>query len=280
MRYAHLRAHEPLDNDRLRQLAPSVFAARPWAGDENHRGMSERYGYIPTIDILTAMRDEGFLPVAARQGKSRIEGKAQFTRHEIRLRHVDTNRALAVGDTTTEVVVTNSHDGTSQYVVDGGLYRLACLNGLMVDAGTIASVKTRHNINAIHGVIDATYEILNEMPRALEQVQQWEQLQLPPPAATAFAEAALSLRYEPGTEPVTPTQLLSARRRADTVDNLWITYNRVQENLIRGGLQSRERDPETRRRRSMRAVNEISADQRLNRALWTLAVSLHQQLAA
>jgi hypothetical protein len=54
---------------------------------------------------------------------------------------------------------------------------------------------------------------------------------------------------------------------------LWHTLNRVQENVIAGGLSAIERDAEGRRIRRVttRQVKGIDADVRLNRSLWQLA---------
>jgi len=46
-----------------------------------------RYTYIPTIEVMRGLRREGFEPFMVAQGQSRIEGKADFTKHMIRLRH-------------------------------------------------------------------------------------------------------------------------------------------------------------------------------------------------
>src|SRR5689334_25239187 len=76
-----LRSEEPLTEDRMREAAPSIFAAG------KHVSRSERYTYIPTIDVLRGLRKEGFEPFMVAQGSSRIEGKTEFTKHMIRMRH-------------------------------------------------------------------------------------------------------------------------------------------------------------------------------------------------
>ncbi|MEA9980016.1 DUF932 domain-containing protein, partial [Pseudomonas sp. RTS4] len=68
--------------------------------------------------------------------------------------------------------------------------------------------------------------------------------------------------------PITPSQLLLPRRREDRSDDLWTTFNRVQENVIKGGLDGRNKKG---RRTKTRAVNGIDQDVKLNRALWKLA---------
>ena len=72
-------------------------------------------------------------------------------------------------------------------------------------------------------------------------------------------------------------QLLRARRSEDRSSDLWTTFNRVQENTIKGGLSGRNKQG---RRTTTRAVNGIDQDVKLNRALWVLAQALRTQQAA
>ena len=43
--------------------------------------------YIPTIEVLRGLKTEGFEPFMVAQGQSRIEGKAEYTKHMLRMRH-------------------------------------------------------------------------------------------------------------------------------------------------------------------------------------------------
>ena len=76
-----MRGDQALSEDQMRAAAPSIFA------EGKHVSRSERYTYIPTIDVLRGLRKEGFEPFMVAQGKSRIEGKSEFTKHLIRMRH-------------------------------------------------------------------------------------------------------------------------------------------------------------------------------------------------
>jgi Domain of unknown function (DUF932) len=70
-----LRGDMPLTEDQMRGAAPSVFA------EGKHASRSERYTYIPTIEVLRGLRKEGFEPFMVSQCASRIEGKASYTKH-------------------------------------------------------------------------------------------------------------------------------------------------------------------------------------------------------
>ena len=76
------RLADPLSEDQMRRAAPSIFAAAP------HDSRSARYAYIPTIDILTGLKREGFEVFSAGQSRTRLADRREFTKHLVRLRHV------------------------------------------------------------------------------------------------------------------------------------------------------------------------------------------------
>ena len=98
-----------------------------------------------------------------------------------------------------------------------------------------------------------------------------QSLMLPPPAQQAMAKAALSYRFGEEYQPVTQSQILSARRWQDESNDLWTTYQRIQENLIKGGLVGRAANG---KRANTRAVKGIDSDVKLNRALWVMAENM------
>lgn len=273
MNYSTWNQSTVLTNDDLRAKAPSIFAVEPW------ERMSARYTFIPTIDIVDRMRAEGFQPVSAMQSRTRIEGKQEFTKHMIRFRDMRNGDVPAIKELGTiypELVLTNSHDGASAYKIDAGLFRLICLNGMMVSQGNVEQVNVRHSGGA-DGIIEASYQVVEQFPKVIDSVERFSRLRLEAPQAQAFAEAALSLRYDEGEAPITPAQLISPKRREDMEPTIWNTLNVAQEHLLRGG--DRGRNVETHRRLKTRAVTGISENARLNKALWMLADKMAELVA-
>ena len=173
-----------MSDDQLRRLAPSVFAT------EAHGSRSARYAYIPTSDVLAGMRKEGFVAVRAAQGRSRIEGKAEFTQHMIRFRHSDFIGTEALGQVVPEIVLVNSHDGTSSYHLMAGLFRIACLNGLIRCESTTADVKIKHTGNVIDNVIEGAFTVISDSKGAVEQAEAWGTLRLNRDEKAIMADAA------------------------------------------------------------------------------------------
>jgi hypothetical protein len=265
--------NSPMSNDELALVAPSIFAQAA------HESRSSRYAHIPTIAVLDGLRAEGFLPMMATQARVRNDASRQdYTKHMIRLRQ-QSDVGLRVGEVFPEVVLVNSHDGTSSYQLMAGLFRLVCSNGMVKGAGELGEVRVKHSGDVVREVIDASFRVLDDSQKALSTAQQWSQLQLTEGEQTALALGAHHVRFADAQgnvdTPIQPRQLLQARRGSDTGSDLWNTFNRVQENVIRGGLHGWGRDENGRGRRvTTREVKGIDGNVNLNKALWKMAEHL------
>lgn len=257
-----------LTETEMRQMAPSIFAVA------KHDSRSDRFQPIPTIEILRGLAKEGFVPVGARQSTTRDPGKAPFTKHLLRLRKLD--NTLKVGDTVCEMLLKNANDGTSAYDLMAGLFRIACLNSMVAQTGTIDTIKVRHSGDVMTKVIEGTYRVLTQAETVMAAPQDWVKARLNRDEGMALAEAAHMIRFgEPEEgQPATfePAALLKVRRQEDRDPNLWTVFNVVQENVIKGGVKGVAYNPETgvRRRQTTRPVTGIDQDVKLNKALWVL----------
>lgn len=84
-----------------------------------------------------------------------------------------------------------------------------------------------------------------------------------------FGQVALTYKYDDETKsPVSIEQIIHPRRYEDKQDDIWTTYQRVQENMIKGGLPGRTQKG---KRTTTRPVQGIDGDVKLNKALWLIA---------
>ena len=260
-----LRSNEPLSDDQLRRVAPSIFA------EAAHVSRSERYTYIPTSTVLDGLRKEGFQPFMVAQTRVRDDSKREHTKHMLRLRH-----ASQINDAeANEVILLNSHDGTSSYQMLSGLFRYACSNGL-VCGETFADIRVPHKGKVVDEVITGAFEVLDGFDLVRESRDSMREVKLDSAEADIFARAALALKYEPSDTtppPITESQVLRPRRAADSASDLWSTFNVLQENITRGGLPARMKNG---RRQSTRPVESLDTNVKLNRALWMLAEEMRR----
>ncbi len=256
----------PLTNDQLYRFAPSVFA------EEKHESRKESYKFIPTINIVEALRNEGFFPVSASESRVRDDSKKGYAKHLLRFRQHDafTN----VGDVKPEIVLLNSHDGTSSYQLSAGLYRLVCSNGMIVADSQIDAVRVRHSGNVIDNVIEGTYNIVREIPKVIEHMDIMKEISLYPDEQLALTEAAKVLRWDSEEVEVDNKELLRPRRMADKSTDLWTTFNILQEKILGGGVMVQNK--ETQRSQRAREVKSVTENVRLNKSLWVLAEMMQQ----
>lgn len=252
---------QPLDNAVIAQYAPSIMATAP------HSSRGERYAYIPTINVIEGLRANGFDLVEVAQTKCRDVSKRDYTRHMAKLR----SRSLSTdAGEVPEIIVLNSHDGSSSYQVMGGLFRFVCANGLI--AGDVFDdIRIRHTGNVVDDVIEAATRVIDNVELITNRVDAMKAITLSRPEANLFAEQAIALRWdvsETQAAPVVPDSVLRPQRWADGGADLWSTFNRVQEHLIQGGVRGRA---STGRRLTTRAVSGVNENVRLNKALWSLA---------
>ena len=260
-----IRRDRPLTIEELLRTVPSVFS------EEKHDSRSSRYTYIPTITLLGSLQQEGFYPFFACQTRVRDTSRREHTKHMLRLRRHDQINGVQVP----EIILLNSHDGSSSYQMLPGLFREVCANGLIC-GDVLGEVRVSHKGDVLSKVIEGAYEVLDTFEQVAEKRESMQSLLLSPPAQKAFAQAALTYRFGEEYQPVTREQILQPRRVEDKKEDLWTVYQRLQENLIKGGLSGRNA---TGKRTHTRAVNGIDGDIKLNKALWVMAETLFTQLA-
>ncbi len=70
-------------------------------------------------------------------------------------------------------------------------------------------------------------------------------------------------------------ELLTIRRSADKGSDLWTVFNRVQEGMIRGGLNTYTKDERGRiKYNKTRAVKSIDENLKVNKMLWSLTEAI------
>ena len=142
--------------------------------------------------MLRGLRKEGFEPFMVAQGASRVEGKSEFTKHMIRMRHAGQVQTRPEAN---EIILINSHDGASSYQMLAGMFRFVCCNGLVV--GDVADdIRIPHKGNIQGEVIEGAFRVLDEF-EAVDESHRGDEgaASSSREEESAFATAALALRY-------------------------------------------------------------------------------------
>ncbi len=252
-----------LTEDMLRVQAPSIFASGPMLG------VSRRYTFVPTARIITGLKDLNWVPVQVEEQRIRTEARRGFQKHQLRFRRAEQMETL--DEWNVELVLLNSHDAGCAYQLHAGIYRRVCSNGLVLSEGSFETIRFRHAGLEPDEVIGASLRVLDYMPKVGELVGQLHARTLETRESLLFARSALALRYPQVQEaPVDAETLLKAHRPEDEGTDLWRTLNRVQQNLIQGGVSDWHKDRRGKLR-SIRRLSGIDSKVSVNKGLWSLA---------
>lgn len=257
------RSESAMDNDTIRYYAPSIFAQRA-RGDR-----SDRYGYIPTGSVLEKMLDAGFVVHQVAQQRCNIVENREYARHMIRMYHPD------MPDTAEgryEIIMMNSHDGTSAFRLSAGFFRFVCANGLWIGQKD-ADVKVYHRgSNIAQDVIEGSFRVIADCRKSAELVEDMRTRCMGIAHRIAFAEQAVKLRF--GDKAVITTeQALRTIRHDDQADTQWNVFNRVQENIVKGGMYGRSANGKERK---VRQLNGLTKTATFNSELWELMQKIRE----
>ena len=258
-----------LTHDQLRHLAPAAFATKP------NPKVSDRYGFISTVDTLKAYEAQGWFPVSARQAYTRIEGNRPYTRHEITFARPDEKPVEKLGDVVPRIRLVNSHGTESTWNNVASLMRMICANGLVVALGSAFDFRVRHTINAVEQIEETISKLTEVFPQIMSTADQWSKIQISDGKILGLAASALAIRYgdQESRWPAKPAAIaFTTRRQDDTTNDLWTVFNRIQENVTRNGNVPTEKV--NNRRRSIRTIRSIEADLTINKKLWEAAETI------
>lgn len=246
-----------LSIETLKQVTPSVFATSP------SPKMSQKYTFVPTIEIVENFDREGWKVYSAKQ-----VGSGQYAQHELRLR----NGGLPnVGDSLIEAVIRNSHNGLSAFSVSSGLHRLVCSNGLTVPTSVADSISVKHMKFDMGMVREITDQFAERLPVIQRSVGKMETTFLDDERLIDFVNKSALIRWEKGSLPkINVEDFLRPERDGDVGNSVWKTFNVIQEKFVRGGLKYQSNKG---RFTSMKELKNFQNINKINTNLWELAES-------
>jgi len=250
-----------LTNEEIVKLAPSAGAQTP------HEMVSDRYSFVSTIQAVDMLRSVGWLPVSVKQAGVRNDDRNGFQKHIIRF----IQGGLATAQERVDLVMTNSHDRGCAFKLLASIWRKICSNGLMVSS-KMYNFSHKHIGFDEKDFMDSAYQIAEGAGEIAAKVDDLKTIDMAPNEKGVFAMAAHKLVYDDlDNAPILPQQLLKERRYDDKGNDLWTTFNVVQENIMKGGIYGSKRGANGRVRRvKTRPVKSIYRDIKLNKALWLL----------
>ena len=240
----------------IKEIAPSVFASSP------SPKMSNKYVFVPTVDILENFQKEGWNVSSVKQ-----IGKGQHAVHELRFRNGELPK---VGDSLVEAIVRNSHNGMATFSVSSGLYRLVCSNGLTVPTSVAESFNIKHQRFDLDDAKKLTESFATKLPMIENSVGKMMNKVLTDKERITFIKRAINLRWKSGSVPASldVLSIVHPKREADMGKDVWTTFNVIQENFVKGGLKY---TTNSGRNTKLKGLKNILAVSQINTKLWELA---------
>lgn len=235
-----------------------------------HSNTTSRYQFVNTASLVDRLQNMGMTIRHAQESKVRRDDYRGFQRHLIRLT-TPYSVTTTNGDTSNlELLLLNQHIGTGSLIMRFGLYRLICLNGLVVGTDIGVAMRIRHFGAQVQQMIDDVMSrIETSMPVISERINLMAARRMSALESRQFAQDALTIRGvnedDAKRRDYSSVALNTARRSEDRDDTLWNVFNRTQENLMQG--------VRGRRGMGLRRITSPTRDVAVNERLWTLAES-------
>ena len=255
-----IKTVKPLSNDELFNVAPSIFSESPI------EGVSDKYAFVPTHKLLDIFRDAGYYPIMASESKVRDEENQGYQKHIIQFRSLENLLRPNAKDEYEDIVLTNSHNRTSSFIVDLAIFRIVCSNMLVVPSKSFVHHSIVHVGFTNEKVKNAIAEVTSYMPKIKEIVATFKSISLTKAEEQMLANAAIDIRFDTNTHYIDANELLKVNYEEDYVPTLWSAYNRIQEAMIRGGVKMK--NLVTNKTFTSKAINGIDATIKFNKELF------------
>ena len=198
--------------------------------------VSDRYQAIPTQSIVDIIEQSSGPTkiVAFNKVNVRKADKIGFQRHVVML---ELENAKMLDNTSMNIVIYNSNDRSSAVKMFAGSIRMACSNELVWGDQIMPETKIQHSLvkweDRIHDMVKTFHQAQEKTQDTIQQ------------AMAKYMSYSDQIRYanevaehlEMEGHLMDPGELNIAHRQEDIPKTAWHTFNRIQYNVINGGMQ-------------------------------------------
>ncbi len=244
--------------------------------DQRHVTKTDKFQPIKPELIESVLANHGFNLASLKTGKARNADRAN---HQTTVARYRATTEMKIGGHYLDIVAKVPHlYGAVELFL--GTYRVICSNGLTVGTKFV-SVKIKHLGNPIAEIEQALPILVAQGQAMQDDMQEMKQRVLSRSEMDSLARGIATLRLSgiPNVSQVQWDQLLVARRQDDMLPDLYTTFNRIQENIVRHGFQyittSQNETGETViRNGTARKIGETSVRSiEMNAKMWDLATA-------
>lgn len=262
-------------------IAETTRNLDPILAKQAHESTAETYGFVSSEKVLETFEFAGWKPVSQKVTNPRKDDRKGFQKHLVRLESDEFPEMPAVKSCRPQLVFLNSHDKASSMRLSWGLFRLICTNGLVM-GDTVGEIRLNHTINVQNRLAGAIDTMLANFPKLVEQVDALANKKLAPSAVNKLIKTVYDARLAHVKNLREVEYRLPVLRAGDTGQDAFTIFNRVQEQVIKGGINYSYDRNSTRsgKKHEMisqgktRAVTAIDESIRLNTLAYETALAL------
>ena len=230
--------NEFMSKEEMKKTAPYIFATAP-----TNLAVSDRYVFASTETIIDDMAKLGWGVVQCKQQRSNKNSNVRsfhlvaFQNPEVYITK-QTEQGEEI-DAYPQIILSNSHDGFNSFKFMVGIFRLVCSNGLVIATQEFESISIRHinySFEELRRTIAASIEKVQEQVAVMNRMRE---LELTEEQRKDFAINAIAIRTGKEVDEVKVSdeeveELLEPVREEDNGNDLWTTFNVLQEKVIKG----------------------------------------------
>lgn len=188
--------------------------------------------YIQTMNVIESLQKQGWNLV----GVCEARDKKRITQsHYVKMFNPDFSmKENGKIEAESNLIISNSVDGSSVLNVNLGVYRLVCSNGAM-RRDVMFDSKIKHNEQG-QRKLTVVLDKVNDFTKSnIQKFETYKHKLLNKEEMQELARQALKIRFD-HTSDIDFNQLLKVNRAEDKGNNLWLVYNRIQENLTKSNM--------------------------------------------
>lgn len=198
--------------------------------------LSSRYRFIDTQDIVARAESKGWELNRAYESKLRKQSADGTQSHLLVFRKPSLGQLdLKTSSVIPELVIVNSHDGTRALRMALGLFRTACLNGLLSGI-SFKDFRTSHSETGLQRIAQGFDFVADNAQNELTQARIWSDIQLNPAQVQLFIGRCVAKRLESVQGEILSVGRTNPRRHQDLGSDAFTVLNRGQELMLRGGF--------------------------------------------
>lgn len=265
-----------LSKDQVKEVCPVAFKTAP-----TNPNVTDKYLFVNTETIIDDLDKLGWKPVSAAMRKSR--GKESiFSKHMVTFQNPDIMIKSKDGDDAfPRIILSNSHDGLQAFTFSVGIFRLVCSNGLVVADEKFSDFKIKHKGYTFGELRNVVSQAVKDLPNKVEVLNKMKSKILTKEEKQKLALNAMLIRagITPDSEKAkkfeydqeTLEDILEPKREADKGDDLWRTFNVIQEKITQGDFHAALKGAKVRK---VRKIKSFEKDLEVNKKLFRLATAL------